>query len=151
MIETLVTLATIFVAYIAYGSTHEQKAQLRPTEDHSPTRVVLTPQAAEQIKSTPPVITPLVSEKKPAIPEKKPTIKSTVTPNVAKSSIRNPKTGEIASIAGNYRFMKRWVKEALVTEGLLTKIYKNNELDVETESLIKTALIQLETLAQYHL
>ena len=151
MIETLFTLAAIFVAYIAYGTIHEQKTHLSPIEDLTPTPVIVTPMVAEPIKSIPPVIKTLVPEKKPATSEKKPPIKSTIAPNIAKSSIRNPKTGEIASVAGNYRFMKRWIKEALVAEGLLSKIYKNNELDAETESLIKAALTQLETMAQYHL
>ncbi|MGZ8191726.1 MAG: hypothetical protein ACXWTS_10940, partial [Methylococcaceae bacterium] len=73
----------------------------------------------------------------------------TVMPNTAKGSVRDPKTGEIASISSNYRFTKRWVKEALVAEGLLEKIYKNNELDTDTEAKIKDALVKLETMDKY--
>jgi hypothetical protein len=40
--------------------------------------------------------------------------------------------------------MKRWIKEILVSEGLLEKIYKNNELTPDIEAKIKNAIIQLE-------
>jgi hypothetical protein len=51
---------------------------------------------------------------------------------ITESGIHTPddaSTGEEARVAGNYRMVKRWIKEALVEEGLLGKIYKNNELD----------------------
>lgn len=44
-------------------------------------------------------------------------------------SLRNPETGEIDKIANNYRILKLWMKEALVKEKLLDKIYKTNQLD----------------------
>jgi hypothetical protein len=55
----------------------------------------------------------------------------------------------VASITTNYRFTKRWVKDALVAEGLLEKIYKNNELDAQSEALIKNAMAKLETMDKY--
>ena len=61
-----------------------------------------------------------------------------------KKGLRNPKTGEVASSYANYRVMKRWIKEVLVSEGLLEKIYKNNELTPDIEAKIKNAIIQLE-------
>jgi hypothetical protein len=54
--------------------------------------------------------------------------------------MKNPKTGEEAKVATNYRMVKRWVKEALVTEGLLDKIYKNTELDDAAKITIAKAL-----------
>lgn len=65
------------------------------------------------------------------------------------SGLKNPTTGEIATTYSNYRFTKRWIKEALVAEGLLDKIYKNNELNADTEASIKQALAKLEALEQY--
>nr|WP_305909532.1 hypothetical protein [Methylomarinum sp. Ch1-1]MDP4522451.1 hypothetical protein [Methylomarinum sp. Ch1-1] len=64
-------------------------------------------------------------------------------------SVKNPETGEVAKIPNNYRFTKRWVKEALVNEGLLDKIYKNNELDDATNAKIKTALDKLKAMDKY--
>lgn len=68
---------------------------------------------------------------------------------VIKKEIRNPKTGEIATPHGNYQFTKRWIKEALVAEGLVDKIYKSNELSSETEAKIKQALIKLAAMDNY--
>lgn len=66
------------------------------------------------------------------------------------NSLRNPITGEIAKIPNNYRFSKRWIKEALVTEELLDKIYKNSELNDEVNTKIKAALETLKTMQKYH-
>jgi len=49
----------------------------------------------------------------------------------------------------NYRFTKRWIKDALVTEGLIEKVYKNNELDATIEAAIKDALVKLEAIDKY--
>jgi hypothetical protein len=63
--------------------------------------------------------------------------------------LKNPETGEVATNYTNYRFMKRWIKEALVSENLLEKIYKNNELTPEVEVKIKEAILQLESMLHY--
>ncbi|MCK5898724.1 MAG: hypothetical protein KAG06_06605 [Methylococcales bacterium] len=65
------------------------------------------------------------------------------------SSIRNPETGETANIPNNYRFSKRWIKEVLVKEGLLDKIYKNSDLNDEINAKIKQALADLQTIEKY--
>ena len=64
-------------------------------------------------------------------------------------SIRNPETGETANIPNNYRFSKRWIKEVLVKEGLLDKIYKNNELTDDINAKIKQALADLQVIEKY--
>ena len=64
-------------------------------------------------------------------------------------SIRNPETGETANIPNNYRFSKRWIKEVLVKEGLLDKIYKNNELTDDINAKIKQALADLQMIEKY--
>ncbi len=65
-------------------------------------------------------------------------------------TLKNPKTGEESKISSNYRFTKRWIKEALVEEGLLEKIYKNSELDDEITEKINTAVNKLKTMTKYH-
>lgn len=67
----------------------------------------------------------------------------------SKAGLKNPKTGEVVLVYNNYRFLKRWIKEALVSEGLLPKIYKNNELNAGTETKIKAALEKLEAIDKY--
>lgn len=62
---------------------------------------------------------------------------------------RNPKTNELAPVPNNYRFAKRWIKKALVEEGLLGKIYRNNEMDGKNSRKVKKALDELAKLPQY--
>jgi len=49
----------------------------------------------------------------------------------------------------NYRFTKRWIKEALVAEGLLDKVYKNDELNADIGEKIKSAVLKLEAIDKY--
>ena len=69
--------------------------------------------------------------------------------SVKRPGLKNPTTGEIVTAYSNYRFTKRWIKDALVVEGLLEKVYKNNELNAEVDAKIKAALVKLETLDKY--
>jgi hypothetical protein len=65
------------------------------------------------------------------------------------AGLKDPKTGEVTTAYSNYRFTKRWIKDALVAEGLLDKVYAGNELNATTEAKIKRALGQLESMAKY--
>ena len=65
------------------------------------------------------------------------------------TALVDPTTGEVATVYSNYRFTKRWIKDALVTEGLLDKVYKNTELDAPTEAAIKDAIVKLEAIDKY--
>jgi outer membrane biosynthesis protein TonB len=65
------------------------------------------------------------------------------------AGLKNPKTGEVATTYGNYRFTKRWIKDALVEEGLLEKVYTASELNAETEAKIKGAIAKLEAMNKY--
>jgi len=165
MTEMLFVLTVIFVAYVAYVLVNEQKISgtaVKPTlgaeADKTPVAEAQVINAAKPV----PAPAPLVSEprkatkaKAPAKEAKKPELKPSapVNPPVAaesgKITVRDPKTGEVSAIANNYRFTKRWIKEALVAEGLVDKIYKNNELDSEAEALVKTALAKFETMDKY--
>jgi hypothetical protein len=63
--------------------------------------------------------------------------------------LKDPKTGEVTKSYSNFYFAKRWIKEALVEEGLLEKIYKNNEIDENVEQLIKAGIAKLEQMEKY--
>ena len=69
--------------------------------------------------------------------------------DAGKRGLKNPATGEVATPYSNYRFTKRWIKEALVAEKLLEKIYKNDELTADIELKIKSAVLKLETIDKY--
>jgi len=142
MTEVLFTLTTIFVAYVVYTIVNEQKMAAKPAEHEVPKVQAVV----ENIKPKP-VAAKIAAKKESPVTVKKPA--APVIPNAGKGGVRNPKTGEIATVTNNYRFTKRWIKEALVSEGLLDKVYKNNELDTATEAVIKTALLKLESMDEY--
>lgn len=64
--------------------------------------------------------------------------------------LRDPATGESAAVPTNYRFAKRWIKEAMVREGLLDRVYRNTELQEEAiDQKVREALEQFKTLKKY--
>jgi hypothetical protein len=75
--------------------------------------------------------------------------KAAATQNTEKKGLRNPLTGEVTTSYSNYRFTKRWIKDALVVEGLVSKVYSNTELNAAIETTIKSALVKLEAIDKY--
>jgi hypothetical protein len=143
MSEVLFILTIIFVAYVVYQAVNDQKETPKsatPKEKYDAPHLL-----AEQ-----PASKPVAKSEKPAIIKPAPLKKPAITANTAsKKGLRDPKTGEVTTAYNNYRFTKRWIKDALVAEGLLEKVYKNNELDVAIEAAIKDALVKLEALDKY--
>jgi hypothetical protein len=152
MTEGLFILTTIFVAYVVYVLVNERRAtaksvtpaikpdkQLGPVEQSMPL-VVEKPAANKPVKD---------KQNKPEIIKPAATNEVSPAPNSSKRGIKDPETGEIATAYSNYRFTKRWIKDALVAEGLLEKVYKNNELNAATESKIKDAIQKLEAMDKY--
>jgi biotin carboxyl carrier protein len=89
---------------------------------------------------------------KPTAKKAKPAAKKTAaSANSAAGShqLKNPVTGEVVTIPGSYRFVKRWIKDALVEEGLLDKVYKNSELTDAVNKKIKTAINKIKTIKKY--
>ena len=145
MSEALFILTVIFVAYVVYKTVNEQKETPKP----------LVPKAkpdTPKVVAKQPMPETVAKNEKPAI-IKPATIKKTTptatTPDTVKKGLRDPKSGEVATSYSNYRFTKRWIKDALVAEGLLEKVYKNNELDATIEAAIKDALVKLEAIDKY--
>ena len=145
MSEALFILTVIFVAYVVYKTVNEQKETPKSTGPKAKPEVQ-KPAAAK------PITEAVVKHDKPVIV--KPTNIKKTTPiatpqGTVKKGLKDPKTGEVATSYNNYRFTKRWIKDALVTEGLLEKVYKNNELDASIEAVIKEALAKLEAMDKY--
>lgn len=140
MTEVLFILTTIYVAYVVYTIFNENKTNYKLSSSDTKLQVsaAVVEQSEPETASLQETSVP-VEQKATAVP----------TANPGKGTVRDPKTGEVASVSGNYRFAKRWIKEALVTEGLLEKVYKNNELDSAAETLIKDALGKLEAMDKY--
>jgi hypothetical protein len=152
MTEGLFILTVIFVAYVVYQVVNDKKAGTKTVVHEAEP----SPSAAAPAPKPQPAAKPEAAPApKPAAPAPKPAAASAVpapapasgTP--AKTGLRNPETGELTPAFTNYRFAKRWIKEALVAEGLLDKIYKNNELDAAAEAKIKDAVAKLEAMPKY--
>ena len=156
MAELLFIATTIFVAYVVFEVVGKKKEPSKTT----PATENPKPSVATKVEITEKAL-PAASIAKPlaAKPAKKPTsskaksapakASAPVINNSTNDTLKNPKTGETAKIPNNYAFAKRWIKDALVEEGLLDKVYKNNELDSATTAKIQTALDQLKTIEKY--
>jgi hypothetical protein len=176
MTEGLFILTTIFVAYVVYAIIGEQKAtakskapaakpeaqaavaeqpkaQVAIVEEKPAAAKTVAPKAASPKPAAVKAAAPKV-EAKPAVtketPAKKPATAKKTTVTAAKSvGLKDPKTGDVVTAYSNYRFTKRWIKDALVAEGLLDKVYAGNELNAEIETKIKEAIGKLETMDKY--
>jgi ABC-type uncharacterized transport system involved in gliding motility auxiliary subunit len=166
MTEGLFILTTIFVAYVVYviiGDSKDKaaKAKAASAPAKKPKPSAAKPKATKPSSTKPaakssaakssaakPAATKKASPSKTASSSKpKPTAAKTAVSDV--NELRNPKTDEVSSIAANYRFMKRWIKDALVSEGLLDTVYKNNDIDAAADAKIKAAMEKIKTLDKY--
>ncbi len=148
MIEAFFVAVVVFAVYVIYiivvqpSKAASRAAELKPKSK---------PKAAKPAKAAPkPAAKAAVkpAAKAPAKPSG-PAKVSVETTAQAATVLRDPKTGDTANVPNNYRFAKRWIKDALVAEGLLDKIYKNNELDDAASKKVKDAIAKLATVKKY--
>ena len=146
MTEVLFIVMAIIVAYVIYVIVSEQKT--------TSTSAVSQAKPVEAVKQS----TPQSVQKNEKVVAVKPVASATRKPEPApapqhagKRGLKNPNTDEVATTYSNYRFTKRWIKEALVSEGLLDKVYKNDELNAELEATIKSAVLKLEAIDKYRI
>ena len=144
MTEVLLILIAIIVAYVIYVIVSEEKTTSNfEVSQEKPVDAIKqsTTQSAPKIEKVAAVksVGSATSKPEPA----------PATQNIGKRGLKNPNTGEVATTYSNYRFTKRWIKEALVAEGLLDKVYKNDELNAELEANIKRAVLKLESIDIY--
>lgn len=176
MTEGLFVLTTLFVAYVIYVIVNEKKAgstaakstaAVAPPKQQAsvaekPAVAAIKPNPVPAAK--PAVAKPIAAAKKTAVaaaPKPAPVVASkpvaaapkpavVAAPEAIKGSgLKDPKTGEVATTYSNYRFTKRWIKEALVAEKLVDKVYKNDELSAGVEAKIKAGLAKLEGMKKY--
>ena len=147
MTEVLFILVAIIVAYVIYVIVSEQKttstSAVSQAKPEKPVEAVKqsTPQSVPKIEKVAAVKSVGSATRKPE--------PAPATQHAGKRGLKNPNTDEVATTYSNYRFTKRWIKEALVAEGLLDKVYKNDELNAEIEATIKGAVVKLEALDKY--
>ncbi len=148
MTELVYLIIAIFVAYVIVGVVSEKKSTATTSTDSQkkPEKPVVAakparPRSAPKTKKVADVksVAAVANQPEPA----------TARQDAGKRGLKDPKTGEVATAYSNYRFTKRWIKEALVAEKLLDKIYKNDELTADIEVKIKSAVIKLENIDKY--
>lgn len=138
---------------VAVAKKEEEPAAIKPTAakpvaPKAAATKTAPPKPAKTKAATPKVAAAKAAPAKPAAAKK--TAKATAAaPQSQSTGLKDPKTGEVATAYSNYRFTKRWIKDALVAEGLLEKVYPNNELNSETETKIKEAIGKLEAMDKY--
>ncbi|NOQ13565.1 MAG: hypothetical protein GQ583_03660 [Methyloprofundus sp.] len=150
MLEVFLILTVIYIAYIVYSDVDDDKQVNTPAkvETESTKPVLVVPPKAKTSKS--PAVKPDTSRTKPA-KSAKAKVNKTAAPKIELRTVemKNPKTGEQAKVANNYRMVKRWIKEALVEEGLLEKIYKTNEMDDTAKAKVAEALSIIKAMDKY--
>lgn len=142
MTELLFGLTVVFFGYVVYEAikahSETHRAPLPETE--------VPPSAAN--KPTTPVPAEVPDQPTaPAKPESAPAAPQGDAERGAR--VRNPATGEVSPVPNNYRFAKKWIKEALVAEGLLDRVYKPGELDGVASDRVKEALEALKAMDKY--
>ena len=174
MAELLFIATIIFVAYVVFVVMGEKKETSEPSKPEEAQPEIKHPEVEKPVlKESKAEVTqtPSTVVKSAAKPRSKAASSKSATPKpaaakaaststtastapapvsaVADDSLKNPKTGEIAKVPSTYSFAKRWIKDALVEEGLLEKVYKNNELDDAANAKIQQALQQLKAMDKY--
>jgi hypothetical protein len=163
MAEVFFILIIIYAAYVIHTVINGSKEKPSVAVDSSPAvsvpeKVVKTEQKKTVVKKKPvvkksvPVKSPTVAKKTASVKPKtkaKPKVTAKPKSSLPSGSIRHPDSGEIVKVASQYRMTKRWIKEALVEEGLLDKVYKTNELDDKVKAEIDKAMDKLVGLKKY--
>ncbi|MCI0655255.1 MAG: hypothetical protein L0Y38_00125 [Methylococcaceae bacterium] len=131
-----------YVVYTFYSSNAGQAPDTKPDALEKP----------EPAKKTEPKVKkkPAAKRVDPIVAEPEPVIESSGPGETAPTHYRDPETGDTAAVPSNYRFAKKWIKEALVSEGLLDRVYKSSELDDAVSRKVKTALDKFKEIRKYH-
>lgn len=150
MAEILFIVVTVYVVYVIHSVVTEHKGKKVekniPSEPSSVIRGVEKIEAKKEKAVAKKAVTKKTNNKKAVVKKEKQNKKNTPMPA---GSLRDPKTGEDVKIATSYRMLRRWIKDALVKEGLLEKIYKTNELDDAAVEKINKALSTLQKMKGY--
>jgi hypothetical protein len=180
MAEFLFIATIVFVAYVVFVVLDDKKkggaGDEKPAVIHQPVQqaeIIQEAVAETQLEAEKPVVA-VKPEKaapppspasnivksaakkparsKPATAKTNAAIADSAAPaaKIAGDTLKNPQTGEVAKVPAAYSFAKRWIKDALVEEGLLDKVYKNNELDEAANARIHAALQKLKAMDKYN-
>jgi hypothetical protein len=160
MLQVVAGLTVVFVGYVLYEvyktvsseSKSGPQAKVPPPSVGTATRATpaATPTAGTAGKSTTaPEPKKAATSAKKSEPVAEP--RKSEPPEEQKAlQLKDPATGETGPAPTNYRFAKKWIKEALVAEGLLDKVYKNADLDEAAGRKVREALDTFKAMTKYH-
>ncbi|MCK5888990.1 MAG: hypothetical protein KAG19_03500 [Methylococcales bacterium] len=159
MVEVFFILIILFGIYIILKIDTETKSE-KAEPEKSAADSALSKIDVVAVKEEKKVAKPVVAAKKPKATTatkktatKKVATKKAVTKNLdtmPTGYLRDPKTGDEVKISNTYRMLRRWIKEALVSEGLLDKIYNTSELESATiTQKVYKAVGNLKKIEQY--
>jgi hypothetical protein len=152
MLQVVAGLTVVFVGYVLY---EVYKTVSSEANDSSPAKT--PPPPAVSGKTERPAKAPAAQQTAASAPEpevkKAPVEPKKPEPAVGDAKalqLKDPSSGETAPAPTNYRFAKKWIKDAIVAEGLLDKVYKAAELDDASGLKVREALEKFKALKKYH-
>ena len=160
MFEILFPFTVFFLAYVAYDA-YQAVLRAERNEPLFKPRLAVTPPAASATTATSskaaapakeapkPAATTRATTKPTAAASNTTTTSATAGESHLADTLRNPTTGELSSVPANYRFAKKWIKDALVSEKLLDRVYKPSELDDAASRKVREAIDKLRTIKKY--
>ncbi len=136
---------------VAVAKEKAKPATAKPTTAKTVTPKVVAKTATPTVtpKATVKSDTPKAAKAKSAVTQATTAKAEAPIAAVKSAGLKDPKTGEVVTTYSNYRFIKRWIKDALVAEGLLEQVYTANQLNAETDAKIKQAIEKLEAMDKY--
>lgn len=145
MTEVLFILVTLYVVYVIHSVTASKKGNASEKEVFEQPVSVIKKVVKNESKAEK-TVAKKKNEKKTVVKKEK---KAQINTKMPTGILRDPATGDEVKIASSYRMLRRWIKEALVNEGLVDKIYKTNELDDVTVKKINKAVNKLKEMDKY--
>jgi hypothetical protein len=168
MFELLFPVTLFFLAYVAYDAYQaimraergEPVFKNPPAVTAPMAKAAPAPAASKAAAPAKPAAAaaaaaePAPAKRNTAKPTPPPAKAAAATPAVAPEvrladTLRNPATGEVSPAPANYRFAKKWIKDALVSEKLLDRVYKPSELDDAASLKVKDAIDKLRAIKKY--
>jgi hypothetical protein len=155
MLQLVAGLTVAFVGYVLYEvfKTVSQVNNQQPTASGPAPKAVEPPELAvvNEPAATAAVEEAPIQHAEPAEAEPSAPAEAAAADTDDKGvQLRNPATGETCAVPNSYRFAKKWVKEALVEEKLLDRVYKASELDENASRKVKDAIEKLRAIPKYH-
>ena len=159
MFELMFPVTIFFLVYVTYDAYQAVLRAERGESIFKPHPAPVTPVAASTLaaEAHSPVAAPKpvparrVAAKSAPVPATAPAnpAPSVAAPKTLTDTLRNPATGETSPVPANYRFAKKWIKDALVSEKLLDRVYKPSELDDAASLKVKDAIDKLRAIKKY--